>query len=52
MDIIGRDISNEDNMRRILALEFEYRNAEVCDMVLNVDDGPAHAAEQLMAYIG
>ena len=52
LDIVGRSISDDDKMRRILSLDFEYRNAEVCDMELNVDKGAAHAAEALIAHIG
>lgn len=52
LDIVGRSISDDDKMRRILSLDFEYRNAEVCDMELNVDEGAAHAAETLLEHIG
>ncbi len=52
LDIIGRDIPNDDKMRRILSLDFEYRNAEICDLDLSVADGPRAAAEKIAEYIG
>lgn len=52
LDIVRRDTSDEDKMRRILSLDFEYRNAEICDMVIDVEDGAAIAAKQIMDHIG
>lgn len=51
LDIINRDITPEDKMRRIMSLDFEYRNAEICDMELNVGDAPETAAETLRDII-
>ncbi len=51
LDIINRDISSEDKMRRIMSLDFEYRNAEICDMELEVGDCPEKAAENLIRTI-
>lgn len=51
LDIINRNISSEDKMRRIMSLDFEYRNAEVCDMALDVGNDAAAAAEHLKATI-
>ncbi len=51
LDIIARDTSDEDKMRRILSLDFEYRNAEVCDMELDVGNDPVKAAKKLMALL-
>ncbi len=51
LDIVGRDIPDDDKMRRILSLDFEYRNAQVCDMELDVSVGPRKAAEEIMAHI-
>ncbi len=36
--IISRDIDLDDKTRRIMSLDFEYRNSEVCDTEINVDD--------------
>ncbi len=52
LDIVGRDIPDDDKMRRILSLDFEYRNAEVCDLELNVGDDALSAANQIIEYIG
>ncbi len=51
LDIIRRDTSEEDKMRRILSLDFEYRNAEVCDMVIDVENGAEDAAKQIVEHI-
>ncbi len=46
--IIRRDIDIDDKTRRIMSLDFEYRNNEVCDIEVNVgDDVPAAIAEIL-----
>ena len=52
LDIICRDTSPEDRMRRIMSLEFEYRNAEVCDVELPVGNDAAAAAAELERIIG
>lgn len=51
LDIIGRDTTDEDKMHRILSLDFEYRNAEVCDIELEVGDDPIAAAAKLRKLI-
>ena len=38
-------------MRRIMSLDFEYRNAEICDVELSVGDDAAAAAETLRRLI-
>ncbi len=43
--IISRDIDLEDKTRRIMSLDFEYRNSEVCDVEINVTDIPSAVAE-------
>lgn len=50
-DIVDRDISREDKVRRIMSLDFEYRNAEICDVELTVDDNPKDAADRLVSMI-
>ncbi len=52
LDIVSRNIPNDDKMRRIISLDFEYRNAEVCDVILNVEDGAKKAAEEIVEIIG
>lgn len=50
-NIIARDSDNDDKARRIMALDFEYRNAEICDIVLPVEDDAHAAAEKLIDII-
>lgn len=38
-DIVSRQISNEDKVRRIMSLDLELRNIELCDFSIRVDDG-------------
>ncbi len=52
LDIVARDTSDEDKMRRILSLDFEYRNAEICDIELEVGNDPVKAAEKLIELLG
>ena len=49
--IIGRDIDIEDKTRRIMSLDFEYRNSEVCDVEVNVGDDVSAAAKQILELI-
>lgn len=48
LDIIGRDASPEDKMRRIMSLDFEYRNAEICDVEVHVENDIADAVNVLI----
>ncbi len=52
LDIVGRDIPDDDKMRRILSLDFEYRNAEICDVEVDVEKGAENAAKQIFDHIG
>ncbi len=36
--IISRDIDLDDKTRRIMSLDFEYRNSEICDVEVDVGD--------------
>ena len=49
--IIERDIDIDDKTRRIMSLDFEYRNSEVCDVEVNVGDDINAATEQILEYI-
>ena len=51
MDIVGRDIPGEDKVRRIMSLDFEYRNAEICDKELMIGSDAATAADELKRLI-
>lgn len=50
--IISRDIDLDDKTRRIMSLDFEYRNCEVCDVEINVGDDVCAAAEKIVSMIG
>ncbi|MEE0967844.1 MAG: hypothetical protein U0M06_00530 [Clostridia bacterium] len=52
LDILRRKIPDDDKMRRILSLDFEYRNAEICDLELDVGDDPCAAAKTIAEHIG
>ena len=41
LDILGRNLPDEDKARRILSLDHEYRNAQLCDTEVSVGDDPA-----------
>ncbi len=46
--IIGRDIDIDDKTRRIMSLDFEYRNSEVCDVEVNVGDDVLPAVKAIL----
>lgn len=46
-DVVDREMDSDDKVRRIMALDFEYRNVEVCDVQINVENDPEEAAEYL-----
>ena len=50
-DIVELDIDADDKVRRIMSLDFEYRNAEVCDIELKVGDDAKEAAKTLAQMI-
>ncbi len=50
-DIVERDIDADDKVRRIMSLDLEYRNVEVCDVELNVANDPKEAAKNLITLI-
>lgn len=47
LDIINREMGDEDKMRRIMSLDFEYRNAEICDYELPIENDVKAAAERI-----
>ncbi len=49
--IIGREIDIDDKTRRILSLDFEYRNSEVCDVEVNVGDDVQSAVTRIVELI-
>lgn len=50
-NIIERESDLDDKTNRILSLDFEYRNAEICDEEVQVGDDPLVAAEKIVEII-
>jgi len=50
-DIIDRTGDSDDKVRRIMSLDFEYRNAEICDVELKVNNDAKEAAANLAKII-
>ncbi|MCQ2538092.1 MAG: hypothetical protein MJ124_06820 [Lachnospiraceae bacterium] len=50
-NIIGRKSSDDDKVRRIMSLDFEYRNNDICDVELQVDNDAKKAAETLIDIV-
>ena len=48
-DIVSRDLSPADKTRRILSLDDEYRNEELCDVTLQADRTPGEIAADIAA---
>ena len=49
--IIERDIDIDDKTRRIMSLDFEYRNSEVCDVEVNVGNNVNAAIEKIVELV-
>ena len=49
--IISRDIDLDDKTRRIMSLDFEYRNGEVCDVEINVGNDVDAAIEKIVGLV-
>ncbi len=49
LDIVSRPLDPRDKTCRILSLDDEYRNEELCDLTVSVNHGAAEAAEQIAA---
>lgn len=50
-NIISRKLDEDDKVRRIMSLDFEYRNNDICDIELMVNDDPKEAAQNLIDVI-
>lgn len=50
--IIMRDIDIDDKTRRIMSLDFEYRNSEVCDVEINVGNDVSSAVAEILKLLG
>lgn len=51
LDIIKRNITAEDKMRRIMSIDFEYRNAEICDKEIQIENDIAEAVERIRRIV-
>ena len=49
--IISRDIDIDDKTRRIMSLDFEYRNSEVCDVEVTVGNDVDAAIEKIVGWV-
>ncbi len=49
--IIARDIDIDDKTRRIMSLDFEYRNSEICDVEVPVGDDVSAAIAQIVELV-
>lgn len=49
--IISRDIDADDKTRRIMSLDFEYRNVEICDAEVTVTDDIGAVADKIVSLI-
>lgn len=49
--IISRDIDLDDKTRRIMSLDFEYRNSEICDVEVVVGDDVNAAIDQIVDLV-
>ena len=51
-DIVSRDLPPDDLTRRILSLDDEYRNEDLCDLTVRTDKGENEAADAIVEAIG
>lgn len=50
-EILKRNVPDEDKVKRILSLNDEYKNIDLCDAVIKFNKGIEDALEQLHKYI-
>ena len=51
-EIISRTMDVRDKTARILSLDAEYRNEELCDLTVNANRDPAEVAAEIAAAVG
>ncbi|MBQ8717540.1 MAG: hypothetical protein IJY43_06860 [Clostridia bacterium] len=51
LDIVSRTLAPRDKTCRILSLDDEYRNEELCDLTVGADGGAAEAAEAIASSV-
>lgn len=50
-NILSRNIPVEDKIRRIMSIEFENRNAELCDIAVRTDKGVDAGVAEICKYL-
>lgn len=50
--IIGMDCTEDEKVLRILSLDSEFRNREICDLIINMDGGAEKGAAELLEDLG
>ena len=51
-DIVQREMDNKDKTCRILSLDSEYRNEELCDLCVDANRAPAEIARAIAVAVG
>ena len=51
LEIVSRDLAPRDKTCRILSLDDEYRNEELCDVTVRADKGAAVTAEEILRAV-
>ena len=51
MNIIKRQISDEDKISRMMSIDFELRNIELCDFSVNFDSGTEKCVEKIYSEL-
>lgn len=50
--IINMDCNEDEKVLRILSLDSEFRNEDICDLVINMDGGAEKGARELLEDLG
>ena len=51
-NILSRPISDADKTNRLMALDYEARNRELCDLAVSIDEGLPRCLDAIRAAIG
>lgn len=51
MNILHRPISDDDKVRRMMSLDLELRNIELCDFAVRYDDGVDVCVDEIRKYL-
>jgi hypothetical protein len=47
-EILQKDLSTDETISRLLALDYEMRNADICDYTVSMDAGSTEAAREIV----